>query len=440
MTNTPLSRTLAEAANLISNEDYQTRERDRQMANTGKLGSSLDSKEKASKKVYGKDGKVDSKDLKAFLKKANSPKNEDIEEAAKASPQEDEFLTDLTDAQIAAIKPLMKSKNWDKLKAYLMSQKIVDKNFNDITKYKMDRDILSVLQRSFMDYHEQVENVEEGALDEFITESTIEFMLDKKVVLRKRIKDAEVRRARDEWIKFGVLPYESNKEASEKYRKPWKVSTKFVPSGINQGPGYKAGQQRDAVIKESVEHVEEAAGDASSPEAMVRKFNKMTDVNDHTGAAILLATFLKDTKAMKCLKLVKEIHELESSMPHEIFKYRTAWTTYLWKGFSMKYPQVNRNIINNEQVENVEEAAGDASSPEAMVRKFNKMTDVNDHNGATILLATFLKDTKAMKCLKLVKQIHELESSMPHDIWAYRAKWSIQLWKDFSMKYPQVKH
>ena len=89
-------------------------------------------------------------------------------------------------------------------------------------------------------------------------------------------------------------------------------------------------------------------GDASSPEAMVRKFNKMTDVNDHTGAAILLATFLKDTKAMKCLKLVKQIHELESSMPEGIFKYRTAWTTYLWKGFSMKYPQVNRNIINNE--------------------------------------------------------------------------------------------
>ena len=428
MTNTPLSRTLAEAANLISNEDYQTRERDRQMANTGKLGSSLDSKEKASKKVYGKDGKVVAKNLNAFVKKANSPKNEDIEEAAKASPQEDEFLTDLTNAQIAAIKPLMKSKNWNKLKAYLMSQKIVDKDFNDITKYKMDRDILSVLQRSFMDYHEQVENVEEGALndlkvpagvnlgkiiggtqawriadrntdmkksvvtltaeikkiahmvgnpdpktidtiakaliadakarlnkkesveheDEFITESTIEFMLDKKVVLRKRIKDAEVRLARDEWIKFGVLPYESNKEASEKYRKPWKVSTKFVPSGINQGPGYKAGQQRDAVIKESVEHVEEAAGDASSPEAMVRKFNKMTDVNDHTGAAILLATFLKDTKAMKCLKLVKQIHELEGSIPEGIFKYRTAWTTYLWKGFSMKYPQVNRNIINNE--------------------------------------------------------------------------------------------
>lgn len=244
MTNTPLSRTLAEAANLISNEDYQTRERDRQMANTGKLGSSLDSKEKASKKVYGKDGKVDSKNLKAFLKKANSPKNEDIEEAAKASPQEDEFLTDLTNAQIAAIKPLMKSKNWNKLKAYLVSQKIVDKNFEDIQGYKMDRDVLSVLQRSFKDYHEQVENVEE------------------------------------------------------------------------------------------------AVGDASSPEAFVGKYNKMTDVNDHTGAAILLATFLKDTKGMKCLKHVKEIHELEGAMPPDIGAYRAKWSMQLWKDFSKKYPQV----------------------------------------------------------------------------------------------------
>ena len=52
-------------------EDYQTRERDRQMANTGQLGSSLDSKEKASKKVYGKDGVVAHKSLRSMIKKAN---------------------------------------------------------------------------------------------------------------------------------------------------------------------------------------------------------------------------------------------------------------------------------------------------------------------------------------------------------------------------------
>ena len=61
-----LSRNSAEVK-----EDYQTRERDRQMANTGQLGSSLDSKEKASKKVYGKDGVVAHKSLRAMIKKAN---------------------------------------------------------------------------------------------------------------------------------------------------------------------------------------------------------------------------------------------------------------------------------------------------------------------------------------------------------------------------------
>jgi hypothetical protein len=52
-------------------EDYQTRERDRQMANTGQLGSALDSKEKASKKVYGKNGVVAHKSLRSMIKKAN---------------------------------------------------------------------------------------------------------------------------------------------------------------------------------------------------------------------------------------------------------------------------------------------------------------------------------------------------------------------------------
>ncbi len=430
MTNTPLSRTLAETANLISNEDYQTRERDRQMANTGQLGSSVDSKEKASKKVYGKDGKVVAKNLKAFLKKANLPRNEDIEEAAKASPQEDEFLTDLTKAQIAAISPLLKSKDTNKLKAYLVSQKIVDKDFNDIQGYKMDRDVLSVLQRSFKDYHEQVENVEEGALNDFAAK------LPSGINLGKIIGGTQAWRSvdRNTDMKKSVVTLTSEiKKIAHMVGNPDPKTIDAIAKALIADSKARLNK------KESVEHIEEAAGDASSPEAMVRKFNKMSDVNDHTGAAILLATFLKDTKAMKCLKLVKQIHELESSMPEGIFKYRTAWTTYLWKGFSMKYPQVNRNIINNEQVENVEEAAGDAASPEAFVRKFNKMSDVNDHNGAAILLATFLKDTKAMKCLKLVKQIHELESSMPHEIWAYRAKWSKQLWEVFSKKYPQVK-
>ena len=73
-------------------EDYQTRERDREMANTGQLGSWLDSKEKASKKVYGKGGKVAHRSLRALLKKANwkDEKNRLAEVTQKVSFEERE--------------------------------------------------------------------------------------------------------------------------------------------------------------------------------------------------------------------------------------------------------------------------------------------------------------------------------------------------------------
>jgi hypothetical protein len=52
-------------------EDYQTRERDRQIANLGKPVPAIDAKEKASNKVYGKNGVVAHKSLADMLKKAN---------------------------------------------------------------------------------------------------------------------------------------------------------------------------------------------------------------------------------------------------------------------------------------------------------------------------------------------------------------------------------
>ena len=101
----------------------------------------------------------------------------------------------------------------------------------------------------------------------------------------------------------------------------------------------------------------EAVGDASSLEAVVRKYNKMKDSNDPNGAAMLLANFLQNKKAIKCLKLAKQIHELEKTMPEEIkdrktdgfnvvdiFKYAERWTSYLWRDFAIKYPKVDRNM------------------------------------------------------------------------------------------------
>ncbi len=88
-----LSRNSAEVK-----EDYQTRERDRQMANTGQLGSSLDSKEKASKKVYGKDGVVAHKSLRSMIKKANWK-----DEKNRLAVKEEQEYTELLETIIVAI-------------------------------------------------------------------------------------------------------------------------------------------------------------------------------------------------------------------------------------------------------------------------------------------------------------------------------------------------
>ena len=101
----------------------------------------------------------------------------------------------------------------------------------------------------------------------------------------------------------------------------------------------------------------EAVGDASSPEAVASKYNKMKDADDIDGAAMLLANFLQNKKAIKCLRLAKQIHESEKAMPEEIkdrktdgfnvvdiSKYTARWTHYLWRDFAMKYPKVDRNM------------------------------------------------------------------------------------------------
>ena len=102
----------------------------------------------------------------------------------------------------------------------------------------------------------------------------------------------------------------------------------------------------------------EAMGEhPAAAKTMIYFFNKMKDSNDPNGAAMLLANFLQNKKAIKCLRLAKQIHELEKTMPEEIkdrktdgfnvvdiFKYTARWASYLWKDFAMKYPKVDRNM------------------------------------------------------------------------------------------------
>lgn len=138
-------------------------------------------------------------------------------------------------------------------------------------------------------------------------------------------------------------------------------------------------------------------------------------------------------------KAAKEVYGKDGKVEHPSLAHMRKMLNKSNKKTEQREDGIDLTAFMEKANSAIKEAVGDASSPEAFVRKFNKMTDVNDHNGAAILLATFLKDTKAMKCLKLVKEIHELEGSLPSGIWAYRANWSTQLWQVFSKKYPQVK-
>ena len=77
-------RSLNAAITKLQSEDFQTLERGAQMYNTGQEGSKQDSKEKASKKIYGKDGKVVYASL-ANLRRALNKKNKAVAESVESA-------------------------------------------------------------------------------------------------------------------------------------------------------------------------------------------------------------------------------------------------------------------------------------------------------------------------------------------------------------------
>lgn len=62
--------------------------------------------------------------------------------------------------------------------------------------------------------------------------------------------------------------------------------------------------------------LEESAGDA------IDKIAKLTDRNDHSGARILGAQYLKNKKLERIFTAIKDIHLVERSLPPQIKDYR----------------------------------------------------------------------------------------------------------------------
>ena len=77
-------RSLNETITKLQSEDFQTHERGAQMYNAGLEGSKQDSNEKASKKIYGKDGKVVYASL-ANLRRALNKKNKKVAESVESA-------------------------------------------------------------------------------------------------------------------------------------------------------------------------------------------------------------------------------------------------------------------------------------------------------------------------------------------------------------------
>ena len=63
--------------------------------------------------------------------------------------------------------------------------------------------------------------------------------------------------------------------------------------------------------------------DASdSVNAVIKRIEKKTDNNDHTGALIELAKLLGNTRTVKILTAIETIHDTEQHLPTHVAQYR----------------------------------------------------------------------------------------------------------------------
>jgi len=271
-----------------------------------------------------------------------------LNEAPKTSPQEDEFLTDLTKAQIAAISQLMKSKDTNKLKAYLVSQKMVDKNFEDIKGYKMDRDVLSVLQRSFKDYHEQTENNITNNLDEISkmrrAGQTIAGIFTGKETPAEKLLRVKGDRKFSSWAKphnDKLLKSKQSKKESVSTEESFASGKAEIKRQLAKEKGRSNNTGTPTPIRLGAGRPAGAGGQSAATAAMKKfraDFDKLEDRNAHGEAALLLAKFMGHSRAVKCIELVNKIHEIEGSIPYPVQQYRDQWSQRLWADFDKNYP------------------------------------------------------------------------------------------------------
>ena len=91
------------------------------------------------------------------------------------------------------------------------------------------------------------------------------------------------------------------------------------------------------------EALEEAASKEKDVDQVVKAIAKKTNQNDHTGAAIDLAIFLKDKRTEKVLGHVSEIHRIIGSMPKQLQDFRDYMQNYMLDEIKKKYDESTYN-------------------------------------------------------------------------------------------------
>ena len=94
-------------------------------------------------------------------------------------------------------------------------------------------------------------------------------------------------------------------------------------------------------MKTLTEHIstlsETKAGAPNEIDKLAAQISKLTQRNDHGGAILILAKYLKEKKYEKILKAVNDIHEAEGSLPKEISDYRYRISKQLWDLVDKKF-------------------------------------------------------------------------------------------------------
>jgi len=81
--------------------------------------------------------------------------------------------------------------------------------------------------------------------------------------------------------------------------------------------------------------------------AVCTKIAEQTDENDHTGAKITIAKFAQFRDFARIFEAIALLHEIEGSMPDELYNYRSRKGREMMQRLKDYYPEYVYEAIND---------------------------------------------------------------------------------------------